>query len=1088
MKTSRIILLLLIPVFILGTVSAQKTKKADKRMLYFAYADAVPMLEKIIEKDKKGKEQAMAMLADCYRMMNDPENAELWYAQTIEQEGIDPINYYYYGQTLRSQGRYEEARAQFLKYDSLVPDDPRGAIFASFSRDVEPWLELPDRYTVINVNSVNTEYSDFSPVFYKQGILLSSDRKGEVLDDETFDWTGTPYLDFYFAKLSGSMEPFLPMFMEQDLFSKDLAQTYHDGTAVFTKDGNKIYFTRTIRERVKKDDDRIVTNILKIYSSEYVDDEWSDLEPFYLNNDIFSVGHPSLSPNDSILYFVSDMPGGYGGTDIYYCEMDSITGWDSAVNLGPEVNTFANEMFPFMDTDGTLYFSSAGHPGYGDLDIYKTSLKDTLWSVPENMMAPMNSSYDDFGIALYKEGNVGLFSSNRPGGAGGDDIYAYESLEMPVYLAGHVVVCRDRPVYVSGYVKDRITNTPISDAVVFVLNKETDLVTTVITDINGYYSLEVEPDATYVIKTMKKGHLSDCMTAVIADESPDLRDLLLDRFEVNKVFVLDDIYYDFDKWNIRPDAAIELDGLVYIMNENPITIELSSHTDSRGSDSYNEALSQRRAEAAVSYLISQGIEASRMTAKGYGEYQLINQCSNGVQCTDEQHQANRRTEFKITSVGEQHMGLYKPLASFESGEVIELNYFDDDFYAECDYFYPEIDENVEAGLEDFCDIPVINATVFVLNTQTNKVEILKTDATGRFETRVDAGATYIVKAKKAGYLSDCLMTGVIEESLLTRDLVLEKYEVEMVFELENIYYDLDKWYIRPDAEPALDDLVRIMKENPIIIELSAHTDSRGSDQYNMELSQKRAESAVRYIILQGISPASISAKGYGETMLVNHCENGVKCTDEEHQMNRRTEFMITGITETKTGSDESLDRYIPGDSWDKFQFEPDFFSNCLFSEPISLGEDIYKDRFADNVEGSEEEVMEVVVEYETGDGDDPGKGEVISIVDIEETPGGETEVEIIVVRPEIEEQPEKITTPVQGYYTVQIASGDINLSRFRDVEDPMKCTGIDGIYRIIAGVFESKTDANQYRDQLKSLGYKDAWVVMIDNNRINCVK
>lgn len=418
--------------------------------------------------------------------------------------------------------------------------------------------------------------------------------------------------------------------------------------------------------------------------------------------------------------------------------------------------------------------------------------------------------------------------------------------------------------------------------------------------------------------------------------SPNLRDLLLDRFELNKVFVLDDIYYDFDRWNIRPDAARELDGLVYIMNENPITIELSSHTDSRGSDSYNETLSQRRAEAAVQYLISQGIDPTRMTAKGYGESQLVNQCSNGVQCTDEQHQANRRTEFKITSVGEQHMGLYKPLAQFESGEVIESNKFDDDFYADCDYWYPEIKEELEMDLSLFCNIPVPLATVFVLNTQTNEVEILLTDALGRYELEVEPGVNYIVKADKGGYMGDCLMTSVGEVSTLTRDLVLEKYEVEMVFELENIYYDLDKWYIRPDAEPPLDDLVQIMQENPITIELGAHTDSRGSDSYNLELSQKRAESAVRYLILKGIDPARVTAKGYGETMLVNHCKNGIVCTDAEHQVNRRTEFRITGIENTDEGSDGLLEKYTPGASWNKSQFDIDFFINCDYAEPISI--------------------------------------------------------------------------------------------------------------------------------------------------------
>jgi len=497
------------------------------------------------------------------------------------------------------------------------------------------------------------------------------------------------------------------------------------------------------------------------------------------------------------------------------------------------------------------------------------------------------------------------------------------------------------------------------------------------------------------------------------------------------------------------------------------------------------------------------LDPSRMTAKGYGEYKLVNQCSNGVQCTDEQHQANRRTEFKITSVGDQHMGLFKPLASFESGEVIELYKFDDDFYMECEYYYPDVVEETGIGIETFCNIPVVNATVFVLNTQTNKVDILKTDVTGRYETMVDAGGSYIVKAKKDGYLGDCLLTGLGEESALARDLVLEKYEVEMVFELENIYYDLDKWYIRPDAEPALDDLVRIMRENMITIELGAHTDSRGSDQYNMELSQKRAESAVRYIILKGIDPSRISAKGYGETILVNHCENDVSCTDGEHQMNRRTEFKITGIEKREDGTNESLEKYIVGDEYDKFQFDPDFFSNCLFSEPIAFGDNINNDRFEVNEEVAviEEEVVTTeVMNFETGDDNSPEKTGTKSIVDIEETPDGEAEIEVIIVKPVNEEkdetaivennqpEPASSSAPILGYYTVQIAAGDINLSKFSNVEDPMKCTGTDGIYRIITGQFKSKSEANQYLNHIKTLGYTDAWPVMIDKNRVNCVK
>ncbi len=1080
MKPKRIIVtaIVLCTILLQGIAHGQpqKMKKADDASLYFQYARAVPLLEKVIAKDNKYKSRAQVLLARCHMHMNNMEKAGEVYAQVIGSPGIDPVNHYYYGQVLRTLGNYEMASKQFMIYDSLAPENIRGKLFAAYCDSMAVWSTYPPSGDIANAEALNSANSDFSPVFFDKGIVFTSDRVFGQRSGEVYDWTGDPYLDLYMVTFNDSARRQKLDSSAIHPFSSVLNQIYHDGPASFSENGDLVYFTRTLSDKIKdlrKDKEKIYTHILKIFSSTWTEGNWTEPVSFYLNNDQYSVGHPCLSPDAEQLFFVSDMPGGYGGTDLYMCSKEG-EGWGAATNMGRTINTLGDEMFPYL-LDSVLYFSSTGHLGYGGLDLFKSDMDSTGWGKPVNLLAPLNSSYDDFGISLSTDRKKGYLSSNRPGGKGGDDIYSFTLIEpvipRPNILAGYVVECSSE-AYLTGLVKERQTLQPIAGATVFALNKNTQTILIAKTDASGRYTIDVEGRTGYVVKAMKDGFLSDCFSITTANHPQSGRELLLDKFEVNEVFKLENIYYDLNKWNIRPDAAAELDKLVMIMKENPITIELGSHTDCRASNEYNDKLSQRRAESAVKYIASKGILSDRMIAKGYGETQLVNGCRDGVKCTEAEHQQNRRTEFRILEITQQPTSLFQPLDRFMAGETYPRSRFDREFYANCANSSGSGSELAEIPAK--CAKPLPNATVFLLNTSTSKVTILKTDAQGRYETETEPGIEYVIKARKEGYLADCMIARSGTESVLVEDLALTKYSLQQVFEVENIYYDLDKWDIRPDAEPSLNELVRIMKENPITIELGSHTDCRASDKYNMELSQKRAESAVRYIVFNGVDPARITARGYGESQLVNRCDDGVKCSEEEHQMNRRTEFKITGSWKDDSPALESLDNFVAGAVYEKNYFDGDYFNGCPVKSILATGDEAGKERvweeYAKTVQVPVQEVK-------------PPQPVVPPAIEPTEKPK-----EPVVPAPLTPPAAETVQKPATtGMYTVQIAAGkSIPKSMFQNVQNVKRCLGKDGLYRFTVGEFNTMQEAAVLKNQLKNQGYPDAFVAKIDENRVNC--
>jgi len=692
MKTIRLILITLFIAVFLGPIHAQM-KSANKMFRLYRYSEAIPLYTKVVLKERNPSllAEATTRLADCYRLTNHVEKAAGWYAKVVQSDSTDPINYLYYGQALQGKGEYENARAAFLEYSNRVPGDPRGKVYADACNLPGEWESLPVAFEIKNMVSLNSAWSDFSPVQYKDRIIITSDRKENLLESPVYGWTNNDYHDMYVAKKENPDDPFGAT-LKPNPFSKNINKSYHDASATFSQDYSVIYFTRSYNDKAAEKD-HIKTHLLKIFSANTKGNNWTDEKPFFLNSENYSVAHPSLSSDGKTIYFSSDMPGGCGAFDIWYCTLENDK-WSAPVNAGKQINTFGNEAFPFVVNDTTLYFASNGLPGYGGLDVFVATKKEGSWQTPENLKKPVNTSYDDFSFVVDAGNTHGYFSSNRPGGLGSDDIYAFNRLpvvpvakpvvpvEVPV-----VVTPVPEPFFVSGYVKEKSTMMPVQDASVFLLNTRTGLVKVLSTNSEGYYKSVVEKDDSYIVKATKLNYFADCLalnpSSADAASVAAPRDLLLDKLEVNRVIKLENIYYDLDKSFIRPDAAIELDKVVKTMMETTISIELGSHTDSRGSDAYNEALSQRRADAAVKYIIQKGISKDRITAKGYGERKLVNKCSNGVNCTPEEHQANRRTEIRITSVSNEMPVKAADKPGFKEGDEIDRKLLPADFFEKC---------------------------------------------------------------------------------------------------------------------------------------------------------------------------------------------------------------------------------------------------------------------------------------------------------------------------------------------------------------------------------------------------------------------
>ncbi|GGI28629.1 OmpA family protein [Pedobacter mendelii] len=616
-------------------------EKANLLYVSYQYANAVPIYLKLTDV-KNPKLQDVERLADSYLKMNDYASAENWYARVIQYPESKAENLLIYGRLLKSNSKYIEAKKVLQQYAEKTGDLNHVSNEIQGCDSAQLWLAKPTNHKISNEELINTPLSEFGVTLVKGQVFYTGEPSADLLK-KVYSRTGNPYLRLFNAEKK-SDNVLNNAFINKETYNDGV---YHIGPVASNKLGNTLFVTRTY---VGKDGEISRENKLKfrnknleLYIYTLKDGVWDAMAFPYNNIEKYSVGHAALSTDEQTLYFVSDRPGGQGGTDIWYSELNQEGKWGIPQNAGATINSVGDEMFPTIALDGTLYFSSNGLPGMGSLDIFSSKGSKSQWAKPLNLRYPINAAGDDFlfnPTELTDDAVSGYFSSNRKGGKGGDDIYSFNSIKPKIILA------------LSGIVINKKTLENIPEANVTLYKGDKLVVAKQSTTDKGTFFFELDKETDYQVVGQKEKFFSDsAFVSTKGIKKSDTLKVILrlePLFEVGKIIVLENIHYDFDKDNIRPDAAKILDGLVQIMRDNPtLEIELGSHTDSRGVDAYNLDLSQRRAKSAVNYLVSRGILRSRMTYRGYGETKLLNRCSNGIKCTEEQHQANRRTEFMI---------------------------------------------------------------------------------------------------------------------------------------------------------------------------------------------------------------------------------------------------------------------------------------------------------------------------------------------------------------------------------------------------------------------------------------------------------
>ena len=615
------------------TAQSNETKRADKHFNKYEFVEAAVDYLKIVN-DEKADTYVYGQLAECYYNVFNTVEAEKWYAKALETS-TDPEMVYNYSQMLKANGKYDESNAQLDVFATMRPADHRAIAFRENPNYLPKILEKGKKFNVQNL-SINSEVSDFGGTLKNGKLYITSARNN---NRKTYGWNEEPFLDIYTANVTADGELQTPSIIEENINTK-----YHEGIVSFSPDGNTMYFSRESYYEKKYERDSLTKykiSVLNLYKSINQEGQWSEAEALSLNGDNYSVKNPSVSPDGKTLYFASDKSGGFGNFDIYSAPIDQNGSVGEATNMGQKLNTEGQEMFPFISSNNTLYFSSNGHLGLGGLDVFFAKIIDGKLGPVRNIGIPVNGNADDFAFSFNDEKEEGFVSSNRlvDGEDMSDDIYAIKRLQP---------IC---DVLVTVTVRDSKSGEILEGAVVSIQDSEGNIFGTKTSNAEGIVEYIIECDIDTKLVGSKIDYESGATLLAGTSEEEVSAELLISPIDeiilANKV-ILNPIYFDFDKSNITAQAAFELDKLVQLMTKyKSIKISAESHTDSRGSNSYNLSLSERRALSTAQYVISKGVDASRITGTGKGETMPSTDC--GGSCNEEEHQLNRRSEFLILS-------------------------------------------------------------------------------------------------------------------------------------------------------------------------------------------------------------------------------------------------------------------------------------------------------------------------------------------------------------------------------------------------------------------------------------------------------
>ena len=668
-----IILIITILFTSLGYSQIDKLKEADKMFEGYAFIDAQKIYLEVARSGYES-ENLFKKLGDSYYFNNDQEKALEWYQKLYDlNQNLSKEYLFRYAQSLKSVKRYKESDKIMLEFDALNETDSR----VSKLKKERNYLELIDMQSgrfEMEKASINSDYSEFSPSFFGKQLVFASNRPISSSVKRIHEWNNQPYLNLYSLDLSDSLD----IESEPIVFSEELNSKFHESSAVFTKDGKTVYFTRNNFSGNKLNRGEDGVSYLKLFKSKLnQENTWTKPEELPFNSDNYSVAHPALSKDNKTLYFSSDMEGTIGMSDIFRVKLLEDDSYSSPENLGNLINTEGRENFPFVSDDGLLYFASDGHLGLGGLDVFVAVIKDKgeLGEV-FNLGRPINSNKDDFSFIINSKLRKGFFASNRGEGESSDNIYKINQLEKLMTACSQLL---------NGNIFTTNGEDALSDAKVELFDENLKLLNSTTTDSEGFYQFEVECDTRYVVRVSKDGFgtleelvrtNSDFGTENALDFSVDKGDELgvtkADKGDdLSDLLQLDPIYFDIDKFQIRTDAEVELQKIIAVMKSYPeMRIDVRSHTDSRAGDSYNKILSDKRATATKDYIIEKsGISSERISGRGYGETQLVNSCSNGIDCSEAEHALNRRSEFIILNKNNTPEDIKKELIASEGKKL-----------------------------------------------------------------------------------------------------------------------------------------------------------------------------------------------------------------------------------------------------------------------------------------------------------------------------------------------------------------------------------------------------------------------------------
>jgi outer membrane protein OmpA-like peptidoglycan-associated protein/tetratricopeptide (TPR) repeat protein len=891
MKRGSTLLYLLVSLLLSISLSAQK-KAGDDNYAHYNYRAAINNYLKAISSNPQDT-GSLVRLAECYGILRDYNNAEIYYARAIATPGIQPYVYFKYGKILKSNGKMDEARAQFVAYSQMAPGDSAVKNEIRYCDNLKKHVALAN-YQVYTVDGINGKGSDFGPAMYNDNLVFVSDRGPDMIEFEKSGVTGSNFFKMYEAK------PTDKNFTKPSRFSIPINganQDFDIGPATFSADGKIMFFTQVAA--IRKSD---FVNQAKLYYCIKDGNNWGKPQPFQYNSDSYSNLDPALSADGQWLYFASNMPGGYGGTDIYECQKSG-AGWSTPKNLGADVNTPGNEVFPYIRKDGTLFFSSDRHFSYGGLDIFSAVKEDAdLWAEVLNLGPDINSSTDDFGICFNSNGRTGYFSSNRKTGTGGDDIYGFLYVGDYKPLKGKVLFSYN-------------INDPAPKMGVSLVNDSGNVVATGTTDSLGTFKFtKLNPDRKYIVKVdesdprlvgKKRIYLADSngkivsVTLVEANMGkfsftqlpPDLSRLpRMDAVDKN-INIAGNLLHGDES---QPIAGVKIN----LLNSNGQVLE-SATTNEFGSfvfsnlppdENYMFQVDVHDTKLPTNSRIEltdkngNTIQSFTLTNGNNFRFSLLAKDSLAIKKMKVED-SEIRLSMKSKLIGEngENMPGVKVTLTDRNGNTIETTTTDKHGQYSFSNLPPDKTYFEQIDVAD----PKMKgmSKVYIADSKGNiireldmehgfKYEILQTDKTKMGSLNVfDPWLTALnLKNRVAG-------NGIVSDSLHI---------------IESIYYEYQKWDIQPAAARVLDKVVAVMQnDSSINIELDAFTDPRGSDEFNFILSQKRADAAVEYMVLQGIKKSRIVGIGFGKTRMINNCgDPGVICNEEQLAKNRRTEFKV----------------------------------------------------------------------------------------------------------------------------------------------------------------------------------------------------